>query len=372
MHKHIQKGYDYISKKGHTKLNKQRQSTIEINGKLYDTKSGALLKEQPSHQPTVPAQRINDFATPKPQTIFTPEKPDLLKLSRKRPTPQRSQASHLKRTTQKSVILMRKSVKRPATGIKTNELSTKDSSERMHTTQHRANQISQSPFISRHGMPTSRIVKKTEHIAVALHPEQTTRHKHTQPNPPHHKSKPTIHHKHRSKAEQIFSNALEKAEPQKTKPIKSRKSRPALRWSSGLLALILLTGFIGYMNLPNINVKFAGVKAGFSASLPKNGPSGFSINGPVNYDNGKVVINFRSNTDGRSYSIKQEVSNWNSSSLQENFLVANNKTFTTTQDKGRTVYIYDNNATWVNRGVWYNVESTSLSSDQLLSIATSI
>ncbi len=56
-----------------------------------------------------------------------------------------------------------------------------------------------------------------------------------------------------------------------------------------------------------------------------------------------------------------------------NHVLTNKQPFQTFQDAGKTIYIYeDSKATWVNGGVWYQINgNASLTSDQLLRIANS-
>jgi hypothetical protein len=85
-------------------------------------------------------------------------------------------------------------------------------------------------------------------------------------------------------------------------------------------------------------------------------------------------VTFRSNSDERNFELQQQVSNWNSQALVDNFILSENKQYQTFQEKGKTIYVYDNaNATWVNGGVWYKIEgNSSLNTEQLLKIASSI
>jgi hypothetical protein len=121
-------------------------------------------------------------------------------------------------------------------------------------------------------------------------------------------------------------------------------------------------------------MRIAAARAGFDASMPAYKPAGFSFKGPINYSAGQVVVSFNSNTDDRQYSVKQQESSWNSDALLSNFVVANNSQYQTYIDRGRTLYIYDgSNATWVDNGVWYQVEGPSdMTTDQLVRIAASI
>ena len=288
--------------------------------------------------------------------------------------------SNSRRTQQKSTTLMRKYVKKPTTNNKTASISTFKAPAQSPIRASRALNTMKSPYINRYGATkTTHVAKRTEQFSVKNAPIKTPAGigaKISTQKPI--TKKPLISSVKPSKSEQLFSDAFKNTGP--TKPLKkaglkARKKRSkAFKWSSGMASALLLIGFIAYLNLPAINIKIASNQAGFSAELPGYQPSGYSQSGPVSHDAGKVAINFKSNTDDRTYSIKQEVSNWNSRSLEENVLTSKGKNFTTSQADGKTVYFYDNgsSATWVNGGIWYQVESTSLSGDQLLKIASSL
>lgn len=337
------------------------KNVIEINGKLFDAKTGMLLSNMPVVNPvSKPTPSIDGIAAPKTVRQPRPHKERPQPTNRKHHGPQRSQT------------LMRHAVKKPVANNKPPEVHSfkKPVTDR----DIRASQATKSPFINHYGTPHQTLTRRSAPLSVKPAPEAQT------------SVKPVAHHAPKthsvpaqaaptSKSEELFTKALDKqdAKPKvKTKKQRS-KSAKVLRWGSGVAAVLLLAGFIAYMNVANINVKYASSRAGFAAAMPAYQPSGYSFQGPVSYKPGQVAINFKSNTDERSYKVTQEVSSWTSQSLQENYLTARNKTFQTLQEGGRTVFMYDNgNATWVNGGVWYQVESNSLSSDQLLKIASSL
>lgn len=179
----------------------------------------------------------------------------------------------------------------------------------------------------------------------------------------------------------MIANANSHAMPSIAKKTKRHKIAKALRispravsMSSFVLAGLLLGGFFVYQNIPNMAMKLASTRSGVSASLPDYKPAGFVMSGPIQYSAGKISVNYHSNTDDRAYEVTQSASEWNPDSLLDNYVATNNRSYQTFQDRGRTIYIYeDSNATWVNKGVWYKIEGKSaLNSDQLLRIANSL
>lgn len=139
------------------------------------------------------------------------------------------------------------------------------------------------------------------------------------------------------------------------------------------LAGFLLLGFFAYQNTPAIEMRVAAARSGVSAGLPAYKPSGYSAR-DVKSEDGAVSVSFKSRTDNKSFTLTQKASSWNSASLLANTVAQTNQPYQTYQDEGKTVYIYNNsNATWVDGGVWYQVEGdASLTSDQLLRIANSL
>jgi hypothetical protein len=143
---------------------------------------------------------------------------------------------------------------------------------------------------------------------------------------------------------------------------------------SSALALLIVTGFVSYQQIPSLALRVAATRAGVHAQLPSYQPSGFSLKGPIAYTPGEVSLNYKSNSDSRNFKVIQRTSAWNSEALLNNFVTSKQQSYQTYQANGRTIYIYDgNNATWVDGGVWYQVEGKAdLSSDQLLRIANSL
>lgn len=139
------------------------------------------------------------------------------------------------------------------------------------------------------------------------------------------------------------------------------------------LALLLLAGYLTYINLPNISMRVAATRAGIAANYPNYSPDGYHFAGPITYQPGEVNISFRSNTNERNFVIKQKASSWDSQAVLDNFVSKKTGTYLTYQERGLTIYSYGSHAAWVNGGLMYTIDGDApLSSDQLLRIATSM
>lgn len=140
------------------------------------------------------------------------------------------------------------------------------------------------------------------------------------------------------------------------------------------LAVILLGGYLTYVNMPNLSVLVADAQSGINASYPEYRPDGYRIDGPVTYSNDQVTINFVANTGTSKFSLQQAKSSWDSSAVLDNIVRKDvGENYITNQERGLTIYTYNGNAAWVNAGILYTINGTApLSSDQIRRIATSL
>ena len=161
------------------------------------------------------------------------------------------------------------------------------------------------------------------------------------------------------------------------KEVKQPRS-PKLRRFAGLasasLAILLLGGYFTYLSMPSISTRVAAAQAGIDASYPGYQPTGYSLNGPVAYQQGRVTMKFAANAAPSSLTLDQTKSGWDSSAVLDNYVKPKaGDNYMTTAANGLTVYSYGTNAAWVNRGILYTISGDApLSDDQIQRIATSL
>ncbi len=142
---------------------------------------------------------------------------------------------------------------------------------------------------------------------------------------------------------------------------------------SSSLALLVLGGYLTYITLPSISLKVAASRAGVNATMPEYKPDGYSLDGPITYSPGEVIISYKSNTNTTGYKLVQKATNWNSQAVLDNYIDKLTDSYLTFQERGITVYTFGSKAVWVNGGLLYTVDGdAALSSDQILRLATSI
>ena len=352
---------------------------------MYDTKTGQLLghasttKTKPAKTHTSQVKHLDGFS----------RRPAVSKASARPVTP-----AKVHQQPQKSKTLMRTAVKKPVAPAKIHAkapATTKVASKKLvHHKAYvapakpgrviRATSIPKSTFISKFGAAAASI--KTETLAVTPEPAQ---HKTThRPQAAHNPA--VINHPKQAIAQiDPFQAALEQSLSHEQPKIKKTKvhhrvarklhvSPKVLNLASFTLVALAISGLLAYQNLPELAMRVAATRAGLSASLPSYQPSGYSLAGPIQYTPGEVTINYKSASDSRAFHLVQKNSSWNSETLLENFVATSNTPYQTFQSNGRTIYMYgDNKATWVDGGIWYNIDGQSnLNSDQLLRIAESL
>lgn len=343
------------------------KKTIQLNGKLYDARTGRLVG---GDHPVTP-KAVDGFVQkpkPKPQTytIKSATKP-----AESKPTPK----------LEKSRTLMRSTVKKPKPAVQHHQPVAKQAhfkKENPHR-QVRAHSTPKSDLIRRFN-PSAHtgIIKKETVLAVAQKPavpQQITSEVARLATSTEAQIKHSV-----DIIEESLRNATSHLEKFEDKVSRSTfwdrvgfRNKTA-NFATLTVAGLLLFGFFAYQNVPNFEMRLAATRSGVSASIPDYRPAGFSGAKDIKAEPGKVSASFFSNSSDKNFTVTQQASNWSSDSLLTNHVLANKQPFQTYQDAGKTVYIYNdsNAATWVNGGVWYRIDgNASLTSDQLLRVANS-
>jgi hypothetical protein len=372
----------------------KKQNVIELNGKRYDAYTGAFLSDVTARKPLQAVahaqQSVDGFerrsheashaqpvaiAHPGPRTSDVVAKPitDVVR-------PGAKHVAH--HSPHKSSTLMRSTVKKPTGSLKhtasshTHALVVQPAIPVHKKLSHP--QVDPSRVLRAKRVPRSDSIRRYAVAAQAL-PAAALR-----PIPaaikPVHASTPAAHavatpHPAATSMD-IFEKALQAANshlettPTKHKKARGKRGRRILSVGAATLAVLLIAGFVALQNQAKLTIRYASSKAGIHATLPATSPLGYSP-GKVSYSAGTVGVRYTNGSSGQGFTLSQTASNWNSQSLRDSFVAVKDKRFQTLEAAGRTVYTYgDNNATWVNGGIWYNVTSDgSLTTDELLDLA---
>jgi hypothetical protein len=187
------------------------------------------------------------------------------------------------------------------------------------------------------------------------------------------------------KLERLLDEALSKADAHK-QALRYQAARHfwqrrwfsgPVRWMTGAAAALIIAGslFYAWRTVPQLSMKFAGLRAHVAAAVPSYRPDGYRIAGPAKAVSGAVVIKYKSASDlNKTYAITEQPSAFTSTMVSQN-VVPKGAPVQTSQVEGNTVYIYgsSNDAAWVNNGVLYRIKNnSSLGSDQLIDIVSGL
>ena len=345
----------------------KQHSSIEINGYSYGADSSQALDGLLSHS------EVASTAQPVPVTVHAQATKAV-----------RHAAQHAKsHTPQSSRTLMRRAVHKPGKNTAKHSkiqqpigFLTKESSvlvvpkqsvhsvdeQRLRQAQH----IKKNPAVHRFADTTAST--SLHHVPVTVHTNPA------QLNPIKSVEKPQ-----QAATEDLWQRAVDRATSHE-QPKQKRQSKRAMilsrrktSISALVVAIIMLGGFVGYTQLPNIRLHMASTQAGFAANLPGYKPAGFSLS-HLDATAGQVAFQFHSNSDSRSYAITEKSSNWDSQTLRDTFVASFGHNYQTLQTAGHTLYVYGkNNATWVSAGVWYQIQTDgALGTHQLVQLASSL
>ncbi len=179
--------------------------------------------------------------------------------------------------------------------------------------------------------------------------------------------------------EMAIANAKSHEQPRLSKrEIRSQAWRGRHRRKSAVIATSMLgiavIGFAIYSNMPNLMVKYASIRAGFSAIAPAYKPAGYSLSS-VSYQPGQIVMRYGVATSNAQYYLSERSSNWDNAALVSNILApTQGESYHELSSNGHTVYLYGyDQASWVSKGVWYQINGNgNLSQGQLVKLISSL
>ena len=363
-----------------------KKNIIVLNGKHYDSTSGIVVAHPAADvKKSSPAQpRMVDSFVHAPGVITkVPHKvsPSSLK-------PVRAVAQSVTSTPQRAQTLMRSAVKKP-TGLASPTVKTQipitveedtHVAVRTQTSLHKiaSQTVDQSRLARSHTVVKPAGITRFKHSNESSFVPPTpitqppTKSYYSVPAPVTAPSPPVT-----KLSKELFEQAMKRSTSHQETyngpvNIKTRRKQH-FGFATLVVAVLLLAGFVTYLNAPNLTMTLASARAGFHASIPAYVPAGYSVK-HLAYTEGTVSTDYASNSDNSSFTIMQKNSDWDSSALLTNFVTITNQSYQTYQVSGRNVYLYGNNsATWVDGGVWYTVTGNgALSNKQLLDIASGL
>lgn len=149
--------------------------------------------------------------------------------------------------------------------------------------------------------------------------------------------------------------------------------RIALALMCASISVAALAYFIN-INMPNISVRVAAMQTGIDGSYPSYIPRDYSLANITSEPN-RISLTFHNRQIDASFTLSEEKSSWDSSTLESNYATPNwSKDYTTIREQGLTIFVSGSNAAWVNGGILYKISASgnNLTKKQIRSIATSM
>lgn len=175
--------------------------------------------------------------------------------------------------------------------------------------------------------------------------------------------------------QQVVASALTATHLAQEPRLNLKKRFPRLfSLGSASLAVLILAGYLTYLNLPTISIHVAAAHAGIDATYPDYRPDGYRLSGLIASSDGEVSMQFAANAGPQNFTIKEARSGWDSTAVLENYIKPKTAgEYVTYNENGLTIYTYDTNAAWVNGGILYTINGDApLSNEQIRRIATSL
>lgn len=346
------------------------KNTLVINGKVYDAVTGLpVAAPNPVHKPA------ETIAVPVAAPMSTDVKPAV----RTRTPLHAKQAHHV---TKKSATLRRDVLKKPVAKPQVGAARRKPA----------PGHVARSEAIQRfapHPQPLKAAVKKpvmprlditpvkAQAKPVATHPIVAQKHS-LVTKPSETKSRPEL--SSRALKEKLIAERLASVDttpvaktPKQRKGLFSKQPRVASLITASF-AVMVLGGYLTYLNMPGLSVRVAAAQADVAASFPDYHPDGYRFNGPVAYAPGQVAIEFKANGGTTGYTVTEQKSTWDSQAVYDNIVAkAADDSYVTNSQQGLTIYTFKGDAAWVNKGILYTIHGDApLSNEQLLRIAASL
>ena len=309
------------------------KNTLVINGKVYDAVTGL-----PVAAPTPVKKSVEAVTVP----VAAPMSTDVRPAMRTRTPLHAKQAHHV---TKKSATLRRDVLKKPAAKPQVGAARRKPNPS--HVTRSEAIQrFAPHPQPLKSTAPRLDITPvKTPSKPAATHPIVAQKHA-LVAKPVATESKPQL--SSRALKEKLIAERLAKVDttpaatkaPKKRSGLFSKQPRVASLLAASF-AVMVLGGYLTYLNMPGLSVRVAAAQADVAASFPDYHPDGYRFNGPVAYAPGQVAIDFKANGGTAGYTLTEQKSTWDSQAVYDNIVAkAADDSYVTNSQQGLTIYTF--------------------------------
>lgn len=352
-------------------------NVIELNGKRYDAVTGKYLgkghaKPSFANHSAGASRTIDGVVRPaaRPHTTITSSQPVALPPKAARNHTPAHAAAH---QPQHAKTLMRHVVNKPkpiAKPVKTKQLdrapshslAIKESVSRVNPyRQQRANLARQHQHVSRFQSQPTRAALEPIASRQPVTGQQTAR---QQPKAP-------AKQDYNSLFEAAIAHATSHEQPSPRVAKKHHRGRRLMHATIAILVVAVLGGAVAWTQRSQIELQVASWQAGFDVRMPDYALTDYKRSA-ISQEHGSVFMSYQSGD--RKYQITQQRSNWNSQTLLDQSVAgASTDEPQVIENKGRIIYIYGSNVSWVDGGIRYDITGNApLTTGDAISIVDSM
>ena len=351
-------------------MDKQDRTTIKINGQQYNALSGRPIGASIDG---IIAQRTASKITASPIKLT----PDLKTVKSQ---PSRS-VHHVTKKPLHSATLMRSAVQKPTKSermiSKTNSPIRTDKPNIVippvmagaidPRLERRAKSFPTSQQISRFGAPAKQSNPFNQRPAITSTPITLT---------------PQIHPTPKDPTTQFLDRAVQNATSHQQPKLTRRELRSVhgkrprrlklAAFATVGIMFVVVIGFAVHQEMPNLMVKVASARAGFTATLPNDQAVGFKLTS-VGYQNNIIELNFASSHQ-RQFTLTEHSANWDSLTLVSSVVIpVSGSNYSVDVVNGQSIYLYgQDQAAWTHNGIWYQLKGTNVTKKQIQQIASTL
>jgi hypothetical protein len=158
-------------------------------------------------------------------------------------------------------------------------------------------------------------------------------------------------------------------DPGDAKPLKKYTIAKKKVWAGLAFAgfVVAITGFLVYLNLPDISVRVRATELGISTNLPAYKPEGYNVQGIATIENDILSVKYASSDDSYVFTArKSSLDPYQMADYAKSIFKEPESVF----EGGLTIYVRGADAIWANGGVLYTISgSNALTKQQIAKIA---
>jgi len=153
---------------------------------------------------------------------------------------------------------------------------------------------------------------------------------------------------------------------------KSPRRLKHLAFTTVGIMFVVVIGFAIHQDMPNLMVKVASARAGFTATLPNYQAVDFKLTS-VGYQSNIIELHFEKNNQ-HQFTLTEHSANWDSLTLVSSVIIpVSGSNYSVDVVNGQSIYLYgQDQAAWTHNGIWYQLKGSNVTDQQIKQIASTL